>query len=218
MYRALAYKELREVGGIAAAALLAYLAIVSTMTGAKIVFVSDLLRPQPIPFLGGAFTTALFFVAGVLTIAMGLRQSAWEDVRGTFLLLLHRPLPRTAIVLTKLTVGIALYLLCTALPIVLYGWWATIPGNKPSPFEWSMTDTCVRVCVSMPIVYLGAFLSGMRPARWYATRLLPLLAAIVLTAAIQQIPLWWICGLPLALLTMLLLGGAVCWTAHCRDF
>ena len=30
----------------------------------------------------------------------------------------------------------------------------------------------------MPLAYLAAFLSGLRPARWYGTRLLPLVGLI----------------------------------------
>ena len=40
-----------------------------------------------------------------------------------------------------------------------------------------MTAWAWQLWLCMPLVYLGAFLSGIRPARWFGTRLMPLVAA-----------------------------------------
>ena len=37
-----------------------------------------------------------------------------------------------------------------------------------------MTVPAFQIWLLMPLVYLGAFASGIRPARWFGSRLLPL--------------------------------------------
>jgi hypothetical protein len=70
----------------------------------------------------------------------------------------------------------------------------------------------------MPLVYLGAFLSGLRPARWYGTRLLPLAASGLLTAFLAIFAWWWPLGLALALLTYAALVVTICYVARVRDY
>ena len=53
---------------------------------------------------------------------------------------------------------------------------AAAPRTHPGPFEWSMTESALRLWLILPLVYLGAFFSGLRPARWFGSRLLPLLS------------------------------------------
>jgi hypothetical protein len=60
---------------------------------------------------------------------------------------------------------------------VLYAAWAARPGTHPAPFEWSMTDEAWRECSALTAVYLATFLTMLRPARWWGTRLLPVAAA-----------------------------------------
>jgi hypothetical protein len=44
----------------------------------------------------------------------------------------------------------------------------------------------------MPLVYLGAFLSGIRPASWYGSRLVPLAAAVAIVAVAANLPWLWL--------------------------
>jgi hypothetical protein len=218
--KALALKELREVFGITAAALGGYLALVASLLGAK---VFDWVPGMPhgteeVPFTGDGFTVFYTFVSVVFAAALGFRQSAWESARGTYLFLLHRPVPRDALFLTKLATGAGVFLLCASLPIVLYAGWAAVPGHHPSPFAWSMTGPAWRLAFLMPLLYLGAFLSGLRPARWFGTRLLPLVAAVVFLALLEALPWWWYLGFPLAVVLYGLLVANVCFVARVRDY
>ena len=56
-------------------------------------------------FCPGNFLTMFFFTGAALAIALGFRQSAWEPSQGTALYLLHLPLTRRTIFLTKLFTG-----------------------------------------------------------------------------------------------------------------
>ncbi len=217
--KTLALKELREVLGITAAALAGYLALVASLMGAK---VFDWIPGMPrgtneVPFTGSDFLTIFGLVSVLFALALGFRQSAVEAARGTFLFLLHRPLARERILLTKLAVGSGLLLVCASLPIVLYGAWAATPGHHPSPFDWSMTLLAWHIAFMTPLVYLGAFLSGLRPARWFGTRLFPLIAALVLLVVLLGKP--WPYLRPL--LTLVLSGlmvSTICYVARTRDY
>jgi hypothetical protein len=213
-------KELREVLGIAAIALGAYLVLVASLLGTKLfAWVPGLPHEmEPVPFASGGFTGSFARVTAVFAVALGFRQSAWESVRGTYLFLLHRPVRRDAIFLAKLATGMMVLLVCASVPILFYTWWAAVPGHHPSSFAWSMTVPAWRVAFLTPLVYLGAFLSGIRPARWIGTRLLPLAASLSLVLLLGFIPYWWLLGLPLALVLYVLLVTNVCFVARVRDY
>ena len=144
--KALAFKELRELRGIAAAALVCYLGLVVNLMGAKLLnVVPGVARgTDEVPFTGTDYVTPFSLISGVFAVALGFRQSAVESASGTFLYLLHRPLPRDEIMLTKLASGLAVFFVCASFPVVAYGVWAAIPGHHPSPFEWSMTAPAWR--------------------------------------------------------------------------
>jgi hypothetical protein len=217
--KALAFKELREVFGITAAALGGYLALVANLMGAKVFdWVPGMPRgTEEVPFTGVGFTVFFTFVSVVFAAALGFRQSAVESARGTYLFLLHRPLRRDVIFLTKLGTGAGVLLLCVSLPIVLYATWAAVPGHHPSPFRWSMTLPAWRLALLLPLLALGASRSGLRPARWFGTRLLPLIAAVVALVLLTMLP-WWSLGFPLAVALYGLLVANVCYVARVRDY
>jgi hypothetical protein len=217
--KALAWKELREIFGITAIALACYLALVVSLMGQMLFsWVPGMpTEREAIPFVSGDFTTGFTLISVVFAVALGFRQSAIEASRGTYLFLLHRPLRREAIFLVKLAIGITVLLCCASLPIVLYGWWAAVPGHHDGPFEWSMSASAWSLTLLMPLVYLGAFLSGLRPARWFGTRLLPLSA----TLALLFLLMLWDWRL-FSLLTGLVLGSClvrnICFVARIRDY
>ena len=192
MIRAIAIKELRETVGIAVIALMIYAAIVSAQLGVLVFWwMPGAEVYQEVPFAGGVFARQFAVVSCALAIALGLRQSAWEGIRGTYLFLLHRPALRGKIFAAKVLTGLALLQLTAALPVLLYGAWASLPNTHASPFEWSMTESTWSAWLVLPVVYLGAFLSGLRTARWTGTRLTPLLAALAGFVGLGD-QRWWI--------------------------
>jgi hypothetical protein len=105
--------------------------------------------------------------------------------------------------------------------VLIYALWAATPGHHASPFEWSMTAPEFGVVPKMPLVYLGAFLSGIRPGRWYGSRFLPLAAGGTAVVLLQVLSL--VVGLPgLALLLCLVLAACfvhvILDVAATRDF
>ena len=118
----------------------------------------------------------------------------------------------------KLLVGAIMLLACSALPILIYACWAATPGTHASPFEWSMTGQFWRIPLVMTIVYLGSFLSGIRPARWVGTRLVPLASAVFLASVLMALPCWWVWWLLLVVVVDGLLVVSVMLALQTRDF
>ena len=226
MVGAIVRKELREVRAFAAIALALYAVSLIRLTGKLSPLLTALMGWMPgmdaesadVPFVDDYFLEHFFFIGMALALALGFRQSAWEPSQGTALYLLHLPLARQTIFVTKLVTGIGLLLLCTLLPILIYAAWAAMPGTHPGPFEWMMTGPALRVWLLMPLVYLGAFASGIRPARWFGSRLLPLAAVALPTTLSYAVPLWWLIGFPLLLLVAAVLLSDILWEAETRDF
>ena len=96
--------------------------------------------------------------------------------------------------------------------------WAATPGTHAGPFEWSMTWPAFLVWLLLPLFYLGAFASGIRPARWYGSRLLPLLAVGIPAWLLAILAKWWLIAAPLLLLVTLVLLSNILWEAAKRDF
>ena len=209
MWIALARKEIRECLWIAAAALAAYLYLFARQTGWGVLdLVTDLLgavrvrvEAEDIPFVamrGAAtgFVGQFAVVAALMAIVLGFRQTLGEALHGTYVLLFHLPAPRMRLVYGKLFVGLSAYLVCGTVPILLYGVWAATPGTHASPFCWSMTVPAWIAWFGMTPLYLASFLSGLRSARWYGSRLAPLAACVLLLPAVLVGQLsWWLSGL-----------------------
>jgi ABC-type transport system involved in multi-copper enzyme maturation permease subunit len=219
-------KELRETWSFAALAVVLYVVYVTKMMGKGGPVLTSLLglfpgmseSPPDVPFVQGGFTSMLFLIGGVLAIALGFRQSAWEPSQGTAQYLLHLPMSRRTLLASKLLTGIGLLLTSTLLPILIYAAWAALPGTHPGPFEWSMTGPTLRTWLILPLVYLGAFASGIRPARWFGSRLLPLFSVSLPAILVYTAPHWWLIGLPILFLVVAWLVVVVLWEYEMRDF
>ncbi|QDU60949.1 ABC-2 family transporter protein [Planctomycetes bacterium Pan216] len=220
MIRALVLKELRETIGFASIALAVSLAIVNGLMGRTLLPSIDVLpqRIHVVPFAGGVFVAYLSYVVIPLAIALGYRQATRELGNGVYLFLFHRPIARSTLILTKLGVGIAVMLVVQAIPILLFGWWAATPGNHPSPFEWSMTRGAWQFMLFSPIVYAGAFLTGLRPGRWIGTRLLPLAASGLYFGVVMMVPDQWWLRIPVAAVFYGLLAVDIRAIASERDY
>jgi hypothetical protein len=172
MFRAIVLKELRETRGIAMLALAAFAVVIWLQ-------LTSLLKwnPRTLPFVGDGFLNGYVFVSGALAVALGLRQTLGESIVGTYLLLFHRPATRQWLIGVKLLVGLVAYLICGLVPILVYGMIAATPGVHASPFFWAMSTPAWLYWLSMTVVYFGAFLAGIRPGRWFFSRLFPLAGA-----------------------------------------
>jgi hypothetical protein len=190
MYRQLIIKELREIWWMGLVAFAILLMMLWDSVGLNLDFEHFTLawaaRDQ-VPFLKTDFGICATMTACCLAGAIALWQTLGESFRGTWVFLLHRPIPRRDIFLVKIAVGISVTLLSTAIPLLLYAWWAATPGTHASPFAWWMTrDTCLMWLSFLPI-YFAAFLCGIREARWYVSRFFPIVPVLFIPLLVSEL-------------------------------
>lgn len=187
-------KELRECGLYAGLALLAMIHYIGAGMDLPLIPFLNSDRQGEIPFIGGRYDLdreGTFVLIGVLAgVVLGLHQTVWESWRQTTLFLLHRPMPRAKIILSKILAGSLMILLITAGPLLIYSAWAAAPGTHASPFFWGMTETWWRGVEVAFVCYLGAFLAGIRPAAWLGSRTWPAISTIVMAVGLKFAPVW----------------------------
>jgi hypothetical protein len=192
MHKALVLKELRESAGLIAVAVLVAAYTLAGLTGVRLLPIQSGSGTQ-YPFVSDySFVFSLSMLAGGLAVLLGFKQSAWELWQGSYFFLLHRPVSRRTIFGVKLAVGLAVLLAISGAVIQLYAMWAATPGTHATPFFWSMTISAWQLWISFPMLYLGAFLSGIRPGRWFGSRLAPLAASGLLVILAAVVPWWWL--------------------------
>lgn len=221
MLKALAIKELRESAAIIGLAVVAVAWLLGNLTGSQLTpfrIMQDV--EQSVPFVKSDFKTGLIFLGGGLAIALGIKQTAWENGGNKYYFLLHRPMSRNVVFLVKILFGLTCLLILTVGSLLLYANWAATPGKHASPFFWGMTSSSWLTCLALPSIYLGAMLSGLRPAHWFGTRLLPLVGTAILTilAVICWWELHWTVGLACLIALDVVLFRLILATAQRRDY
>lgn len=219
MVKALCIKELRESAVVLTLGLLAMAWLLCQVTGSELLGTRTI--RAYIPFVGDSFVRTLVLYGGVMAVALGFKQSAWEQWLGTYPYLLHRPMPRRRIFEIKLVIGIVSVMVVTALPILLFAVWAARPGSSPSPFEWSMTGDAWRAWWTIPLLYLSAFLCGIRPGKWLGTKLFPLAGSLMLvplTQSLMGFPWGWPYAVVLLALGYVTTACAIGYVVEHRDY
>jgi hypothetical protein len=216
MHKALVVKELRESAILVTLAVLASADALADLTATPIVPWQGL-RVSMYPFVQDELSFYFWLVGGGFAIALGLRQTAFELAFGTYYFLIHRPVDRSRIFAYKLVIGTALVMPLSAAMVLFYALWAATPGHIPAPFFWSMTAPAWTAWVALPPLYFGAFLSGIRPGKWFGTRLVPLLAAMLVSMVAANMPWFWLAAVMSLTASALLIVDVFFYVQH-RDY
>jgi ABC-type transport system involved in multi-copper enzyme maturation permease subunit len=120
-------------------------------------------------------TTALTLVQTAMLCALfgtflGWLQIQRERHRDLWAFLVHRPVDRTTIYLSKVIAGLSLYLVAAGLPLGCYILWAAAPGNVAAPFQVEMIWPFFTAFLAGVAFYFAGMLSSLRQARWYFSR------------------------------------------------
>ena len=217
MHAALIRKEIRETGWLGLIAMVMLGFVIAPYLGIDFLSVR-ISEPVYIPFLDSGLSQMLALIGGILAAAIGYWQTLGESLRKTWLYLLHRPISRTDVIGIKLVTGLSLLLAMTGLPIAVYFLWAVTQGTHASPFElWFSSDEWLMWLMT-PSIYLGAFLSGLREARWFVSRLLPLPGPVFCVCIVAMTGEWPGTFFAINSLICLLLVVAIYQVAREEDF
>ena len=165
--KTIVFKELREGAKMAMLAL-AVLTFLLTVSYRQ--YGAELQRGYgAVPPLGQAMTQAGFFCA-IFGTVLGWLQIRAEKHRDLWAFLVHRPMTRTAILVSKSLAGLCLYTFGAGLPLLGFIILLWTPGHVAAPFEWAMTRPLSVMFLLGIVFYLAGMLVAVRQARWHGSR------------------------------------------------
>ena len=200
--KAMFWKECRENARWAALALLAL--------SLGLVYAWFRLPSGPaLPQIWSGENLVLTITTPLIGLALGLLQIMPELRRDQWAFLIHRPASRTTLFFGKVLPGLCLYLVATALPLLGLAIWAASPSHVPAPFDFRFTLAgWAAILAGLPFYFAG-LLVALRPARWYGSRALPVLTALLAPAAAASFYEFWTVALVCFLVTAVL--GTAAW-------
>jgi ABC-type transport system involved in multi-copper enzyme maturation permease subunit len=160
----------------------------------------------------GSFLKLAMVCCAIFGAILGWLQVHNERHRDLWAFLIHRPLSRTKIFFAKVIAGLCLYVVGAGLPLLGVIVMIRIPGHIAAPFEWAMVLPVTAYFLSGIVYYFAGLLTGLRQARWYASRGLGLGVAILVSVTVANVPDFW------RALFLILLGGAIVATAAWGSF
>jgi hypothetical protein len=178
--KALIYKELRENLKLALPGLLVF----------AVVLMRLFQNSETQPLLSVAVLRPTEFFCFAIGVGLGWFQIHNERHRDLWAFLVHRPLTQTQIFAAKVIAGLSLYAVAAGLPLFALVVASRRPGAFASPFEWEMALPVAVDFLNGLVWYFAGLLTGLRRARWYASRGLPLLAALSATILASIQPSW----------------------------
>ncbi len=143
------------------------------------------------PLLATNLLIETAFLCAIFGAALGWLQTRNEAHRDLWAFLIHRPVTRTEIFLSKVIAGLSLYVLGAGLPMVVLLAVVRMPGHVAAPFEWAMVLPLVSIFLAGIVFYFAGLLTGLRQARWFVSRSFGLGLAIAAMLSLFSLPEFW---------------------------
>jgi len=131
------------------------------------------------------------FLTAVVGLLLGLAQVVLENRGDKWSFLTHRPVRRTMLFWGKAVAGILLYVGAVGLPLSGAILWMSMPGHIPMPMDLHLVLPVVADILCGLVYYFAGLLTGMRDARWYATRVMGIGMGFVCSIALSLVPEFW---------------------------
>jgi hypothetical protein len=185
--KALVRKEMRENVRLAALGLVVHTLMLVQQYRGYVAPPYDM--SQPLADAGILWSTSWF--CAVFGAVLGWLQVHNERRPDLWAFLIHRPITRTEIFLGKVMAGLGLYALVVGLPLLGFIVWARLPGHVAAPFELRMLRPVAAYVLTGVLYYFAGMLGDLRQARWYASRVLGVGVAIVVSLLVSEGPAFW---------------------------
>lgn len=164
------------------------------------------------PLLATGLLTGTAFFCAIFGTALGWLQTRNEAHRDLWAFLIHRPVTRTEIFWGKTIAGLCLYAFGAGLPLAVLVAVVRTPGYVAAPFEWAMVVPPALIFFTGIAYYFAGLLTGLRQARWYASRCFGLGLAIATSFGVVASTVFWIPTVLIAVAVLILAAAA--WGAY----
>ena len=155
--------------------------------------------------LSSSFAGEVTLVCATVALGCGLWQVLPETRPGSWAFLRHRPVSATRLFFGKLGAALLIYLLVVGVPLAGVIWWAATPGHFFGPWLWQMALPSVLDVLCGTVYVLAGMLIGLRDARWFGSRLLPVGLAVACSVMTVAAPWPWLALLGIAVAWLVLL-------------
>jgi hypothetical protein len=122
------------------------------------------------PLLSGGLLTQVAFFCAIFGSLLGWLQVRAESHPDLWAFLVHSPITRNQILRSKIVSGLLLYAVAAGIPMLVFIVTVSIPGHVATPFEWAMALPLVAIFFLGIPFYFAGLLTGLRKARWFASR------------------------------------------------
>jgi MFS family permease len=160
-----------------------------------------------------SFLWATTWIPALVGLALGLLQTMPEQRPDLWAFLVHRPLDRSTLFLSKVVSGLLIIGAVLIVPTAVAILWCATPGHVPAPFHGTMVLPAIADLLCGSVYYFAGLLIGSREARWFGSRLVPLGWPICLSVAAHGVSEFWQAAL-LAILGAGI-GFVAAWGAFC---
>jgi hypothetical protein len=143
------------------------------------------------PLLSSSLRSEAAFFLAIFGAALGWLQTRNEAHRDLWAFLIHRPVTRTEIFRGKALAGLCLYFFGAGLPLAIFIAVVRMPGHIAAPFEWEMTLPLAAIFLTGVVYYFAGMLTGLRQARWFASRSFGLGVAIITSLGVLVPQPFW---------------------------
>lgn len=177
-----------------------------------------LMYPQGEWMINDNFAYLFLFISLALAVAMGFVQSLSEDVQGTWRYVLALPGGWRRIIKLKFATALAVWVAWGVLAFLFCLLGLMFDIGPPGESLIKLTEPMLRTLICVPVVYLGAFLSAMRRANWFFSRLMPLGGVLMCWYLVLVLSNWWLLASLATVALGVVLVGIVFYVAASRDF
>ena len=143
------------------------------------------------PLLASDLLIQAAFFCSLFGTLLGWLQIRAEKHPDLWAFLIHRPIPRSTILQSKLLSGLLLYVVGAGLPALGLVLIVATPGRVAAPFEWAMALPLFAIFLLGTVFYLAGLLTGLRSVRWYGSRAFGLGPPLLAAVAVFGMPEFW---------------------------
>jgi len=143
------------------------------------------------PLLKHALLVQVSIFCAVFGMLLGWLQIRAEKHPDLWAFLVHRPISRNIILRSKVVSGFVLYAAGAGLPLFGIILVVSIPGNVAAPFTWAMALPLISIFLVGMVYYFAGLLTGVRKARWFASRGVGLGLGVLANIFLFVMPEFW---------------------------
>lgn len=163
------------------------------------------------------FGPLLVFSSAGLGLVLAVRQFLVPSFFKTWSFTIHRSMSRSMILLSKFAATVIAIVISVGLTWVLFFLYASKPGVfSLAPGRQMFFESLVYLSFGL-VVYLGAALSSISTARWYATRIFGLVFAVVISV-LAILPLGAVYSFLIMIVAILVLAPQIVHIFLTREF